>query len=121
MTSSRRRQPASFIILIAAVYLAAFLLHDLTHDPAPVFADYPVGPHGFFADQNGGGSPDGNSRVHPNQESHHCPFCNGFTGGVTVTMLPPPAENNSKPPRPPSRSHSGESLCSSFARAPPAA
>lgn len=121
MSLIRHRNSTSIIILMVAVYAAAFLLHDLAYCPPPIPADLMAETEDRFDSQGRNGSADGDTRVRPAQESHHCPFCNGFTGSVGITLLPPPAGDNGKPPLPPSRLDHGETLFSSIARAPPMA
>jgi hypothetical protein len=121
MTLISRRNMTPLAILMMVVYTSVFLLHDLAHHSLPLSSDAPGGPHGLFSSQGGDGSAGDHDRLHPTRESHHCPFCNGFVGGVTVALLPPPAGDNGKLPLPPSFSDHGETRFTSIARAPPAA
>jgi len=120
MTSLRNRKPAPIIVLLLAVYAAAFLLHDLTHYRFQPTVGPGAGPITLFGNAAADGS-SGDALADTAQGRHHCPFCNGFTGSILVSPLSPPVTAGQRPALPVAEPDHGLPWPSSIARAPPVA
>lgn len=121
MTLSRRRKSVSLIILMMAVYATVFLLHDLTYCRLTPLAGSLNGDQDVLTAQHGEGVHSDSTLFLTAPGTHHCPFCNGFTGSVTVAQLSPPAIHHGQASNPHILWGHGAPWSSPIARAPPAA
>ena len=115
-----RQKLSPIIVLMMVVYAATFLLHDLAYSPLEGLNGPQVCQDSRYTAQKESHHSGGDHASDPIQE-HHCPFCSGFTGSVTVCPLPPPVEDNRGATMPTFQEYSGRFVCTSFARAPPLA